>query len=347
MYLPLETASAVKTVDFLLTIEHEFDMKNKYYEHSCKFRHWLRILLPLLVVIILILESPAAAQISDEYRPVYDEAVAAGIDRERLETLFARAQNRQISPEDVNGMVAPAISLVEQDLPWHPVLLKAMEGMAKRVPPHTIRQVLDQMESGFARAAALVDPWLARDEVRAMIEKGRGSRDAGVAARSYRDMVLENTSYALQHNIREESIRDFLEQVVSERATERSGMTPVATAVRVLPDLPTSEDDQSMSNRILVRALNAGFSATEIQQLPDAFRSAQFQSRLPIENIAQGIQHQLGEGIPAQHILENLFQGNVGGGPPGFIPPGLDRNGDRDDHPGRGRRPETPPGRDR
>jgi len=193
-----------------------------------------------------------------------------------------------------------------------------------------------------------VDPWLSREEVRAMVAAGSGSRDADVAARDFRNMILENTSYALQQNMREETVSEFLDQVISEKVYEKSGMSPVASAVRALPDLPTTVENPAASNRLLVRALNAGFTAGEVQQLPDALKSAQFHSQLPAENIAQGMQHQMGQGIPAEHILENLFQGDVGGGPPGFTPPGLDRNGDDDDHPGRGRgrRPDTPPGRD-
>jgi hypothetical protein len=39
--------------------------------------------------------------------------------------------------------------------------------------------------------------------------------------------------------------------------------------------------------------------------------------------VIEGVSKQMSGGIPAKQILQNLFNGNVGGGPPGNVPKGL------------------------
>jgi hypothetical protein len=51
---------------------------------------------------------------------------------------------------------------------------------------------------------------------------------------------------------------------------------------------------------------------------------AQRRSQLPAQAVAQGLSRQLQGGLPASQILQNLFNGEIGGGPPGNVPPGLD-----------------------
>ncbi len=278
-----------------------------------------------------------------EYRHVLEQGTTAGIDAGRLESLIDRAQQRGVSPEQFEGMVGPAFSLAQNDLPYLPVLHKVLEGMAKRVPAGNIRMVTENMAGGITRSAEIVDPWMARNEVRTMTAAVRGDRDAAGSAREYRRVFIEHASYAFQQDTGEQTVRDFLDQSITPGVVERNAIASVAAGLRALPEMPITQDDPGTSIRILVRALNAGFSPAEIQQLPDAFRSAQFQSKLPADRVAHGLDHQLGENIPAAHILENLFQGNVGGGPPGFIPPGLERRDERGSDRARDRRPTRPP----
>jgi hypothetical protein len=170
-----------------------------------------------------------------------------------------------------------------------------------------------------------------------------GQRGASASAREFRNLFIENTAYALQQETSEQTLREFLDQAVTASVVERNAIASVAAGMRALPEMPTTRDDPGTSVRLLVRALNAGFTPGEIQQLPDAFRSAQFHSELPADRVARGLDRQLGENIPAASILENLFQGNVGGGPPGFLPPGLERRDERGSDRARDRRPPVPP----
>ncbi len=302
-------------------------------------------LVTMLAVSLVYLLSPAFGQTSaGDYNPVIERGISAGMDADRLESLVARAQERRVSPERLEGMMEPALSLAERDLPYNPLLQKMTEGMAKSVAPGTIRQVLEQMEQGITRSVAIVDPWMAREEVRIVMERGGEprQRERGASAREFRNVFLETTSHALQQNVAEGTIREFLDQVVPGRAAERGAVPSIAAGLRALPEMLATQDNPEMSIRLLIRALNAGFTAGEMQQLPDAFRYAGLHSQLPFENIAGGLDWQMGQNMPADIILENLFQGNVGGGPPGFSVPGIDGNGDDNADRGRGRRPPTP-----
>lgn len=309
----------------------------------------LYIKLAALSALLLFLPVAIAAQESTPFQNVLEQATEAGIDTGYLESLSSRAENRGLSPEEFSSLMNPAISLAENDLPYHPVLRKSMEGMAKNIPAGNIRQVIDNMANGLMHSAEIVDPVLERKEVHVMMQATHRDGVRGPSTGEFRNMILENTSYALQQGMDEHHLRNFLDDAISENIARRSGWTSIASAVRAYAGMPTSEEQPETTNQLLLRALNSGFSEQEIRQLPDAFRSAQFHSQLPVDNIARGLDQQMRQGIPPNHVLDNMFRGNVGGGPPGFTPPGLDGRGDDDDR-GRGRgrgpgnRPNGPPG---
>ena len=308
------------------------------------FRKWNVLALLLVAVLSASLFNPALAQheVAD-YRALQEQATAVGIDAERLESLILRAQQRGVSPDQLQGMIGPAITLAENDLPYQSVLQKTLEGMAKRIPAGNIRMVTENIAGGITRSAGIIDPWMARNEVGSMVAAVRGGRETGVMMREFRNTFVEHASYGFQQNMDEQTVREYLDQSLTPNVVERNAIASVAAGLRALPEMPTTQENPATSIRLLVRALDAGFTPGEIQQLPDAFRSAQFHSQLPADRVARGLDHQLRDNIPAAHILENLFQGNVGGGPPGFTPPGLENREGRGSDRGRDRRPVTPP----
>ncbi|TVQ13727.1 MAG: hypothetical protein EA364_06030 [Balneolaceae bacterium] len=285
----------------------------------------------------------AYAQDAAPYKDIVESARNAGIDQARLDAVMLRAQERGVSGEQFGSMMQPAISLANSNLPYEPVLQKVMEGLAKRVPAPQISQVLLRIESGLNRSAVIVDGWLGQEQTQNMIRSGSRGRDVQQATAQFRNQMLENSAQALQQNIREEHLASLLSQIVAEQAADRAGLGSVASAVGILGDLPTSETDPELSNRIVISALRSGFSVNEMQQLPAALNAAQLQSRLPAAAVANGMAEQALSGVPAGNILENLFKGNLKGGPPGFTPPGQANPPGRDGEDNR-RRPNTPPG---
>ena len=260
-----------------------------------------------------------------------DRGERAGMDRDRLMGVVERAEGQNYNPEDISGLLEPAINLAENNLPYEFVIQKSMEGMAKRVPAENVRMVLGDFERGITRSAEIIDPWLEDEGVRSAVERQMQGRDQDEAMAQMRSNLIQSSAQALQQNVGEENLSSFLTEVTQISGQRNVSVTAVASAIRVMSDLPTSGEHPEMSNQILVNAIKSGFSAHQMQQLPSAMNAAQFFSQLPAESIGRGISEQMARGTPGHQVLENLFQGDVRGGPPGFVPPGLDGT------PGRGR----------
>lgn len=304
-------------------------------------KYYKKAVSPLLAaLLVLLFMSKVQAQ---DFSGLIERGEAAGIDRDRLESLIERAHNQSYNDGQINDLIEPAIQLAENNLPYNFVLQKSMEGLAKRVPAENVHRVLAEFERGISRSAEIIDPWLEQDEVRGAVEQEMAGRELGEAMSQMRDNLIQSSAQALQQNVNEESLNSFLSEVTRISGQRGLSISSVASSVRVMADLPTSTDNPELSNEILLNAIKSGFNANQIQQLPAAMNAAQFFSQLPAEAIGRGINEQIGRGAPGRQVLENLFKGDVQGGPPGMIPPG------RDDIPGRGddeRRgpPTDPPG---
>ena len=293
----------------------------------------------------------AAAQSSGNYTELLERGERAGIAEQRMMQIVERAENMNFDTEQISGLLEPAISLAESDLPYEFVLQKSMEGMAKRVPADNIRNVLVEFERGITRSAEIIDPWLEQEGIREAVETEMRGRDLGEAMSHMRNNLIQSSAQALQQNVNEETLNSFLTEVTQITGQRGISVSSVASAMRVMADMPTAADHPGLSNRILVNAVKSGFSARQMQQLPSAMSSAQFFSQLPAEAVGRGVNEQMDRGIPGHQVLENLFRGNIQGGPPGFIPPGLNNipgrgNDGRRGPPGEppGGPPDDPPG---
>ena len=295
------------------------------------------IMTMLLGVFLAPLEVRATAGIDD---PVFKRAMDAGIDADRIARMAHRAHIRDMSPEQFEQILTPVISLAEMDLPYDLLMQKAAEGMAKQVPAPGIRLVLDQMHGSVVRSVAIVDPWMERREVQQLIEAERGVRTTDEAARRYRGMLLEGASQSLQNNAHEELLREFLEEVASTSIMTKCGLASIAAGLQALSEMPVSQDSPGLGIRLMVGAMNAGFTASELRELPHALRSAHFNNQLPLESIVGSMEVMWNENIPAVHILEYLLHGNPGAGRAGFQAPFVPQ--DREPDRGRDRAPIPP-----
>jgi hypothetical protein len=249
------------------------EKRESHYRDNTMRRTMKKINLFILAALFLVQGLTASADVAfaqdtPNYTEIVESARNAGIDQARLDLLIQRAQERGVTGEQFGTMMQPAISLANSNLPYEPVLQKVMEGLAKRVPAPQISQVLVRIESGLNRSAVIVDGWIGQDQTQNMIRSESRGRDVQQATAQFRNQLLENSAQALQQNIREEHLASLLNQIVAEQAADRTGLGSVASAVGILGDLPTSETDPELSNRIVISALKAGFSANEMQQLP-------------------------------------------------------------------------------
>lgn len=260
----------------------------------------------------------------NDLRAVLQKAQESGMDESALTELQQRASSLGATDKQIAALIQPAIDMAGQNLPAELALEKAMEGLSKGVPASKITPVLQRLNQTAAEAATIVDPWLERPDVKEMIAKTPN----GISNEKFRNELTKATSKALNQNIDQETAKEIFNEMGDESVMGKASASDIIAAVGILPDMARGVD-QSQAGEFLIRALKGGFKANELQNLPSAMSMAQQRSELPAASVLEGVTKQLDGDIPAKQILQNLFNGQVGGGPPGNIPKGLENRPDR------------------
>ena len=267
-----------------------------------------------------------AQQESASLSELIRQARSAGIEQSALDELQSRADRRGISQQQLMEIIEPALSMAEQNLPADHAIQKALEGLSKGVPAPRIASVITRIQSSTEQAGQVVDPWMSRADLQALGNSG----EASAPREEFRNAMIKASSKAILQDIPAEAIRQILTEIGDRSVIGRTTAANIVAAIGILPDLPANGQPQ-VARSLVVRALQGGFSSGEIQNLPTALNMAQMRSQLPAASILEGVANQMHEGIPAAQILQNLYNGNIGGGPPGTVPKGPDNN------PGQGR----------
>ena len=277
---------------------------------------WIGVLAALLFVPPLALAQeppPPVAQLMQRGRE-------AGAPTELLEQVQRRAAHQGLSARQTTALLQPAVELAEQGLPARHVLSKALEGLAKQVPPPRVAGVLGQMQQHTGRASQFIDPWLRRPEVKRLIRAEQGSAGRGA---QMRDVLVENLSQSLMQQVPTRTIETVLDALPAQVTRRRIAPAEVGTAFGILADLPTVQSSPEATAALVASALDAGFGQAELRRLPAAVRAAQ-QRQGSAEAVTRGVAQRLRDGVPASEVLNTLFQGGRrGGGPPAHAgPPG-------------------------
>lgn len=289
-------------------------------------------LLLLTVSVLMLSFKPIVPIQAQSLADLLEDARSAGIEQTTLSNLQDRAEARGISDEELISILRPAISMAEENLPHGMIFEKALEGISKRVPVGRIEPVLNSIAASSSQAAEFVDRWVERPEVGQML----GRQGERMDRDSFRNEMIRASSKGLMQNFDREILEQTLDEVAGSSAMERARPSGIITAISVMSDLPGAAQEPAETARIVLKALEGGFDASDLQKLPGAMNMAQRRSQLPVQAVAEGLTRQLQGGLPASQILQNLFSGEVGG-PPGNVPPGLDRN-----RPGRGQQGGPP-----
>jgi hypothetical protein len=265
-----------------------------------------------LLLFILAMQPGIAqdAKVSeDSLQHVVERAANAGMSAEKLQTLVDRSRSAGLSNRQIAELINPAAELSEQDLPGKIIIQKAFEGLAKGIPPNRIHPVILDLKVRIQEAEKVVDPWMknnGNDEQENYITKNGNER-------SVRLLLIEATANALSADANEKQITGLLGNLG--QATDAITLHPrtLATAIQILPDLITTEQDPDLSYQLLTNAVNAGFTATDLNQLPQAMMLAKQNSRLPAKAVASGFTRQIENGLTASQIIQNLQLGKVKG----------------------------------
>jgi len=270
-----------------------------------------------------------------------DRGAAASIDRGALRSIATRAMSNGATAQEAAALLKSAVDLAEMGLPEGPVLNKTREGIAKRVPSPRVESVVQQLAGLVRETAPVVDTWLQQPDVQRVIQNSEAGRD---------DLIVSG-AHARQRGIPVSEVEALLSDIPSaaERTPNGSFTTrDIASAVRVMADVPGAAESPSLAREIVMSALQAGYSELDIGQLPVAIRRAQSQSRQPLPALARNVTRAISRGTPAASVLQQLHQGNVPspGGPAGAagaVPPGQGKPPDAGRPPDAGKPPGGPP----
>lgn len=300
--------------------------------------------LVLVTMLVGLLAGRAVGQDSP-VPSLIEQGGQAGADATLLRTVADRAQAANLSSQATADLLRPAVRLAEQDLPSTPLLNKALEGLAKRVPPARMTPVLQSLRDHTEWAGTLVTEWTAQESIRSMVTAAQDP-----PPRAEVDALVIGAAEARQQGMSPSTIEGFLASIPDATQRRPIPLSEIATATSVLSDLPGRAISSRAGQQLLISALNAGYDSESLRQLPAAMKQAQRQSQRPFTAIAQSASQAIAQGTPAARVLQSLFRGGVpgavgegppgaGNGPPG-APPG---QGPPTDPPGKGP-PDDPPG---
>jgi len=286
-----------------------------------------------LVFLVLALPTDTWAQ---PVQSLLKKGETAGADVELMRTVASRAQHAGFDDAATADLLRPAVALAERDLPATPLLNKTLEGLAKQVPAGRMTPVLQQLQSHTQEAGTLVSTWLDRPDAQAL------TGETG-SAPTERNRLIADIAEARQQDLPGTTIENFLARLPEAVERRPVPLSEVATAVSAMPDLPGVRENPDVAEQLLSTALNAGYDAESLRQLPTALEQARRGSDRPSSALAKGATRAIARGTPAADVLRTLFQGGV----PGVGPPAGAGEGAPSTPPGQGKPPGKggrPPG---
>lgn len=257
-----------------------------------------------LIILLLLTELPVSAQHGiDE---LIRRGEAAGADVELLQTVDQRALERGLGVAQRSELLELGVVLAEQGLPADGVLQKTLEGLAKQIPQPHLTSVLSRMQHQTAEAGRIVDGWLQHPETRGMVGDLRSENARG------RRILIENVAEALIHDVPRPFIDGLLDRVPAETPRGNISAAAVGAAIGALADLPSARNESQATIDLLVSALSAGYSGSEIRRLPLAMRAAE-ERGISRSEAASEAARAMDRGTPADDVLRNLFGGAIPG----------------------------------
>jgi hypothetical protein len=248
-------------------------------------KHMIKPAAFLAVLLLMFSFAPVSALHAQTLGDLIEQARSAGIEQSRIVDLQNRAEARGIGEEELMNIIRPAIAMAEQNLPHDMIFDKAFEGISKRVPVQQMQPVLNSIAENSALAAQFVDVWVEKPEVNQMLNRAGERMDRG----TFRNEMIKASSKGLMQNFDRNVMEETLESVAQSSAMERARPSGIITAISILGDLPTAAQEPAESAQIVLRALEGGFDASDLQKLPGAMNMAQRRSQLPAQAVAEGL----------------------------------------------------------
>jgi len=231
---------------------------------------------------------PAAVQ--DRTR----EMIRAGVSAEDAFQLVRGMHAQAFSEEQMLRAQSVVLEARREELPARPVINKALEGMAKQVPPERILQAMEDVRSRYSFAFGLARPLAARQD-----QAGRLG-----------NLLAE----ALAAGLSRQSAADIMA-----RLRERSGQMPpgeivelAAASLGMARDMARLGVAPGTASEAVTAALSKGFSAHDVNAMHQSLMS-QSQSHSP-QAVAQGFAAAVQQGQTPQGAGHGGSMGTGGSG---------------------------------
>ena len=231
---------------------------------------------------------PAAVQ--DRTR----EMMRAGVSAEDAFQLVRGMHAQAFSEEQMLRAQSVVLEARREELPARPVINKALEGMAKQVPPERILQAMEDVRSRYSFAFGLARPLAARQD-----QAGRLG-----------NLLAE----ALAAGLSRQSATDIMA-----RLRERSGQMPpgeivelAAASLGMARDMARLGVAPGTASEVVTAALSKGFSAHDVNAMHQSLMS-QSQSHSP-QAVAQGFAAAVQQGQAPQGAGHGGSMGAGSGG---------------------------------
>lgn len=288
-----------------------------------------RTIVSILTVLFLLLGFVNQAQGQQGNKSLENlliSAEKADMNQAKLNNITSRAESKGINGRQLYDILAPAVAMAEQDLPYETALDKALEGLSKGVSTERIASFLTELQGSTEKAAHIVQTWTDEQSSAGI----SNSAESFVSKGNHKDELVTQIARGIRNNVDDDTYTSVLSDISGDEELSKTSPAKVIAAISIIPELPgTAAEQAKIARSFIIQALKSGFTPPDLQQLPIALSQAQSHAQLPAASILSGASRQMAMGTPAAAILQNLFNGNIGGGPPGNTPPGLENKPDK------------------
>ncbi len=205
-----------------------------------------------------------------------EEMGQAGFSREQLEAVAALLERAQ-----------------SERLPTRPILLKAFEGLSKRIPPERVIGALEAVRTRYALAYRLAQTI--------------AGAEADISA--FGQLLAESLAAGLNENDAQRTVQTLKETSSGQRRDSATELA--AAALRMLRDLSRFGVSSDLAAEVVTQALAAGRDAVGIAGIHQSFLD-QARSQSP-QSAAQALAH----GQAPQGAAGGASPSGAGGGPGG------------------------------
>ena len=244
-----------------------------------------KVFIALTLLLILLGKDALAQEMKSNVAEAVKEARSVGVPTSTLNQLLALGYQYQVDSKMMTSFIRTLTETQREEIPLTPFTNKIEEGLAKRVPPAVIQQVLEKK---------LHDYRFTRLAVQETFKK-RGEKQAAVPP----DYLLR-LSESLACGISRENLSGLIEQ-----APPSSSLSMLATAVETVASLEQNQFDSTIAQQIALTGLRHLYFTPERREFARIIIVAK-QKGIPLQKISSITIDTIQKKLPIQDLASRL-----------------------------------------